>query len=78
MPPCTRPPPHPPPPRLPPSPYPRPLDPPPLLRASYGTFAAGLADVSLVHSLLDIVPSGRDETGPGKRNMWWVKHKEDY
>lgn len=45
---------------------------------TYSTFAAGLGSVSLMHDLLDIVPSGRDETGEGKRNMWWVKHKEDY
>eukprot|EP00049_Salpingoeca_infusionum_P020543 m.364358 g.364358 ORF g.364358 m.364358 type:complete len:68 (+) comp26734_c0_seq1:596-799(+) len=45
---------------------------------SYSTFAAGMGDLSLVHTLLDRLPSGRDEKGPGKHNMWWVKHKEQY
>jgi predicted dithiol-disulfide oxidoreductase (DUF899 family) len=45
---------------------------------TYSTFSAGLGSLSIVHALLDICPSGRDETGPGKRNMWWVKHKEEY
>jgi len=44
---------------------------------TYSTFAAGLADVSLLHAVLDIMPSGRPEGGD-KRNMWWLKHKEDY
>ena len=43
---------------------------------TYQTFAGGLGDVSLVHSLLDLTPSGRDEKDKG--NMWWVKHKEAY
>jgi predicted dithiol-disulfide oxidoreductase (DUF899 family) len=43
---------------------------------TYATFSAGLANVSLVHSLLDLTSTGRDEAKP-KRNMWWVKHKED-
>uniref|UniRef100_A0A7S3GK72 Uncharacterized protein n=2 Tax=Palpitomonas bilix TaxID=652834 RepID=A0A7S3GK72_9EUKA len=46
---------------------------------TYSTFAAGLATVptlSLVHSLLDVTPEGRAESG--KHPMWWVKHKEEY
>jgi predicted dithiol-disulfide oxidoreductase (DUF899 family) len=43
---------------------------------TYSTYAAGLGDLSLVHSLCDLTTTGRDEKG--KSNMWWVKHKEDY
>mmetsp|Transcript_21322 Transcript_21322/g.25214 ORF Transcript_21322/g.25214 Transcript_21322/m.25214 type:complete len:246 (-) Transcript_21322:93-830(-) len=43
---------------------------------TYATFSAGLANVSLVHSLLDLTTTGRNEAKP-KHNMWWVKHKED-
>lgn len=43
---------------------------------TYSTYAAGLGDLSLVHSLLDLTTTGRDEKN--KSNMWWVKHKEDY
>jgi predicted dithiol-disulfide oxidoreductase (DUF899 family) len=46
---------------------------------TYSTFAAGLATspgLSLVHSLLDVTPTGRDEKS--KRPMWWVKHKAEY
>mmetsp|Transcript_37162 Transcript_37162/g.72998 ORF Transcript_37162/g.72998 Transcript_37162/m.72998 type:complete len:248 (-) Transcript_37162:305-1048(-) len=45
---------------------------------TYDAFGPGLADVHLIFSVLDLIPSGRDEKGPGKSNMWWVKHKEDY
>lgn len=43
---------------------------------SYSTFSAGLGSLSLVLSMLDLTPEGRGEEG-GK-NMWWVKHKEQY
>ena len=44
---------------------------------TYSTFAAGLAELSLVHSVLDLTPTGRDEGGD-RHNMWWIKHKEEY
>ena len=48
---------------------------------TYSTFAAGLADFSTVFALLDITPEGRGDgttVRSGKRNMYWVKHKEEY
>ena len=44
---------------------------------TYSTFAVGLAELSLVHSVLDLTPTGRDEGGD-RHNMWWIKHKEEY
>ena len=43
---------------------------------TYSTFAAGLGGLSPVMNLLDLTPDGRQEKD--KRNMWWVKHKEEY
>ena len=43
---------------------------------TYSTFAAGLGGLSPGMNLLDLTPDGRQETD--KRNMWWVKHKEEY
>eukprot|EP00040_Diaphanoeca_grandis_P015766 m.80838 g.80838 ORF g.80838 m.80838 type:complete len:246 (-) comp25354_c2_seq1:234-971(-) len=45
---------------------------------TYSTFSAGIADLSLMHTVLDLTPTGRDEGGEGKSNMWWAKHKEKY
>jgi predicted dithiol-disulfide oxidoreductase (DUF899 family) len=45
---------------------------------TYSRFSAGLADVSLVHSLLSLCPKGTEESAEGKGNMWWVRHKEQY
>ena len=42
---------------------------------TYSRFSAGLADVSLVHSLLSLCPKGTEESAEGKSNMWWVRHK---
>jgi predicted dithiol-disulfide oxidoreductase (DUF899 family) len=43
---------------------------------TYSTYAAGLGNLGSVLGLLDLTPFGRDEEE--KRNMWWVKHKEEY
>jgi predicted dithiol-disulfide oxidoreductase (DUF899 family) len=43
----------------------------------YSTYSAGLGELSLAHSILDLTSAGRDEADP-KGNMWWVKHKEEY
>jgi predicted dithiol-disulfide oxidoreductase (DUF899 family) len=44
---------------------------------TYSAYSAALGSQSVVLSLLDLTPNGRDEDG-GKGNMWWVKHKEAY
>jgi len=46
------------------------------LYKTYATFAAGLAAVSTVHSLLDLTATGRAEVD--RRPMWWVKAREQY
>ena len=43
---------------------------------TYSTYAAGLGGLSVVFSLLDLTPGGRSEENG--RNMWWVKHKQQY
>ena len=43
---------------------------------TYSTYAAGLADLNATFALLDVTPTGRNETEHG--NMWWVQHAEDY
>ena len=43
---------------------------------TYSTYAAGLSDVSVLHAMLDVTPTGRDEAGKG--NLHWVTHKENY
>ena len=45
---------------------------------TYSTYAAGLADLNATFAVLDITPTGRNETGGPASNMWWVKHKESY
>ena len=44
---------------------------------SYSTFAAGLSEVNVTFSLLDLIPEGRNER-PNNRPMYWVKHKSEY
>ena len=44
---------------------------------TYSTFAAGLSEVNVVFSLLDMIPEGRNER-PNNRPMYWVKHKSEY
>lgn len=48
------------------------------LYRTYSTYAAGLGEMSVVFTLLDCLPEGRDEDGKGRNNMWWIKHKEKY
>ena len=45
---------------------------------SYSTFSAGLAELNVVFSFLDILPEGRAEKAIDKPEMWWIKHKENY
>ena len=44
---------------------------------TYSTFAAGLSEVNVTFSLLDLIPEGRNER-PNNRPMYWVKHKSEY
>ena len=44
---------------------------------TYSTFSAGLGGLSSVLQLIDLTPEGRAEK-EGGRNMFWVKHKEEY
>jgi len=48
---------------------------------TYSTFAAGLQELNVCLSLLDLIPEGRQDRKSDKNekeNMYWVKHKEDY
>lgn len=49
---------------------------------TYSTFSAGLGSINQVLNLLDLTATGRQEgpstEGGRNRNMWWVKHKEEY
>ena len=41
---------------------------------TYSTYSAGLSELSAPLKLFDILPDGRAE----KRNLDWIKHREDY
>ena len=45
---------------------------------SYSTYAAGLSELNIMFNFLDILPEGRAEKDVDNKEMWWVKHKEEY
>ncbi len=45
---------------------------------TYSTYARGLDILNGAYNMLDLTPIGRDETGEGKHNMYWLKRHDAY
>jgi len=45
---------------------------------TYSSFGRGGEDVLGTYRLLDLVPKGRDETGPNRNLSDWVRHHDRY
>jgi predicted dithiol-disulfide oxidoreductase (DUF899 family) len=45
---------------------------------TYSSYGRGGEDVLVTYRLLDLVPKGRDETGPNRNLSDWVRHHDRY